>query len=44
MLKEDVEELYDLVVRATPVDIVETVEPNMLVPAENRVATEAPRS
>ncbi len=27
MLKEDVEELYDLVVRSTPVDIVEKMEP-----------------
>ncbi|HOR49949.1 MAG TPA: L,D-transpeptidase family protein [Candidatus Hydrogenedentes bacterium] len=28
MLNEDVEELYDLVVRATPVEIVETLDPN----------------
>ncbi|HOQ89769.1 MAG TPA: L,D-transpeptidase family protein [Candidatus Hydrogenedentes bacterium] len=34
MLKEDVEELYDLVVRSTPVEIVETYQPGLdgLVP------------
>ena len=30
LVKDDVEELYDLVVRSTPVDIVETVTPEML--------------
>jgi lipoprotein-anchoring transpeptidase ErfK/SrfK len=30
LYKEDVEELYDLVVRATPVDIVEVFDPTML--------------
>lgn len=31
LTKEDVEELYDLVVRSTPVDIVETVDPALVV-------------
>jgi len=40
MLNSDVEELYDLVVRATPVEIVETIQDHVEAPAEPAPAAE----
>jgi lipoprotein-anchoring transpeptidase ErfK/SrfK len=38
LLKEDVEELYDLVVRSTPVSIVEVIDWKTLGPAEAAIS------
>jgi len=42
LYREDVEELYDLVVRATPVDIVEEVSPDSLKSANSGETVSAP--